>query len=92
MRGQLRRLVDAKDPPGPSLGIVPARAHLRVHPGGGLSIFGDGRVEIEGYCGAETIADQGRVALLRKAFGLLQPSAVYGQAARDLITAALAMT
>lgn len=42
--------------------------------------------------GAETITEEGRVALFRKAFGLLQPSAVYGQAARDLITTALAMT
>lgn len=92
MRGQLRRLLDAMDLAGLSLGIIPARAHLLVHPGGGFSIFDDHRVEVEGYRGAETITEEGRVALFRKAFGLLQPSADYGQAARDLITTALAMT
>lgn len=43
-----------------------------------------------GYRGAETITDQDRVDLFRKAFGLRHPSAVNGQAARDLITAVLA--
>ncbi|MET9378749.1 DUF5753 domain-containing protein [Streptomyces sp. NPDC002992] len=92
MRGQLRRLLDATDLPGLSLGIIPARARLLVHPGGGFSIFDASRVEVEGYGGAETITDQERVALFRKAFGLLEASAVYGQAARDLITSALTVS
>lgn len=58
--------------------------HLGVSPGGGFSIFNDHRGEVEGYRGAETIIDQDRVDLFRMAFGLLHPSAVYGQAARDL--------
>ncbi|MFD8984521.1 DUF5753 domain-containing protein [Streptomyces sp. NPDC059564] len=92
MRDQLRRLLDATDLPGLSLGIIPARARLLVHPGGSFSIFDDSRVEVEGYRGAETITDQGRVGVFRKAFGLLQPCAVYAQTARDLITSALAMS
>ncbi|MFD5624513.1 DUF5753 domain-containing protein [Streptomyces yangpuensis] len=92
MRGQLRRLLEATDLRGMSLGIIPARARLLVHPGGGFSIFDDSRVEVEGYRGAETITNQDRIALFRKAFGLLQPSAVYGQASRDLIASALAAT
>ncbi|MFI5979357.1 DUF5753 domain-containing protein [Streptomyces sp. NPDC051555] len=92
MRGQLRRLLDATDMPGLSLGIIPVRARLLVHPGGGFSIFDSSRVEVEGYRGAETITDHDRVALFRKAFGLLQASAVYGQAARDLITSALTVS
>ncbi|MGP8297140.1 hypothetical protein ACTPOK_04065 [Streptomyces inhibens] len=64
--------------------------HLGVYPGGGFSIFDDHRVEAEGCRGAETITDQDRVELFRKAFGLLHLSAVYGQAARDLIMAVLA--
>ncbi|WP_404961434.1 Scr1 family TA system antitoxin-like transcriptional regulator [Streptomyces sp. 147326] len=35
MRDQLRRSLDATDLPGLSLGIIPARARLLVHPGGG---------------------------------------------------------
>ncbi|MFD9367467.1 DUF5753 domain-containing protein [Streptomyces sp. NPDC060020] len=92
MREQLGRLRDATDLTGLTLGIIPAQARLRVHPGGGFSIFDDRRVEVEGYRGAETITDEDRVALFRKAFALLQPSAVYGQAARDLITVALSGT
>lgn len=52
--------------------------HLGVYPEGGFSIFDDHRVEVEGYRGAETIIDQDRVDLFRKALGLLHPSAVYG--------------
>lgn len=92
MRGQLHRLLEATDSPCLSLGIIPARARLLVHPGGGFSIFDDSRVEVEGYRGAETITNQDRIALFRKAFGLLQPSAVCGQASRDLIASALAAT
>ncbi|MDQ0605127.1 hypothetical protein QF037_009472 [Streptomyces canus] len=89
MRGQLRRLLDGMDLPACLWGLsrpVP----LGVYPGGGFSIFDDHRVEVEGYRGAETITDQDRVDLFRKVFGLLHPSAVYGQAARDLVTAVLA--
>ncbi|GAA5005007.1 hypothetical protein [Streptomyces hyderabadensis] len=64
--------------------------HLGVYPGGGFSIFEDHKVEIVGSRGAETITDQDRVDLFRKAFVLLHSSAVNGQAAWDLITAVLA--
>ncbi|MFD5419959.1 Scr1 family TA system antitoxin-like transcriptional regulator [Streptomyces sp. NPDC127069] len=92
MQGQLRRLLDATDLPGLSLGIIPARARLLVHPGGGFSIFDSSRVEVQGYGRAETITDQDLVALFSKAFGLLKASAVYGQAARELITSALTVS
>ncbi|AWZ04241.1 hypothetical protein DRB96_05445 [Streptomyces sp. ICC1] len=92
MRAQLLRLLEATDLPVLSLGIIPARARLPVHPGGGFSVFDDSRVEVEGYRGAETIKDQDRLALLRRAFGRLQPSTVNGQASRDLIESALATT
>ncbi|MEU8843716.1 Scr1 family TA system antitoxin-like transcriptional regulator [Streptomyces roseus] len=46
MRDQLRQLLDATDLKGLSLGIIPARTRLFVHPGGGFSIFDDSRVEV----------------------------------------------
>ncbi|MEU0005378.1 Scr1 family TA system antitoxin-like transcriptional regulator [Streptomyces sp. NPDC006314] len=46
MRDQLRQLLDETDLLGLSLGIIPARARLLVHPGGGFSIFDDSRVEV----------------------------------------------
>ncbi|MFF7991984.1 DUF5753 domain-containing protein [Kitasatospora xanthocidica] len=89
MRGQLRRLTDALSLPGLTLGIIPARARLLVYPGDGFAIFDDRRVEVEGFRGGETITDPDRLAVFRKAFDRLQPSAVYGPAAHDLIEAAL---
>ncbi|MFJ9693914.1 DUF5753 domain-containing protein [Kitasatospora sp. NPDC101183] len=85
MRGQLRRLAEAIDLPGLRLGIIPARARLLIYPGDGFSIFDDRRVEVEGFRGGETIIDPARLDLFRRAFERLQPSAVYGPAARDLI-------
>lgn len=74
MRGQLRRLLDAVDLPGPSLGGgIPARAPPRSLPGGGFSIFDDHRVGVGGCRGAETITNQDRVDLFRKAFGAPPP-------------------
>jgi hypothetical protein len=89
MRGQLRYLLDATHRPGLTLGIIPARARLQVYPGDGFSLFDDHRAEVEGYRGAETITDPERLRIFRKAFGLLQPSALYGQEARDLIEASM---
>jgi hypothetical protein len=92
MRGQLRRLLEAASLPGLTLGIIPARAPLHIYPGDGFSLFDDHRAEVEGYRGAETITDPIRLQTFRKAFALLQRSAVYGQDARDLINATLAAT
>ncbi|MCC9309090.1 DUF5753 domain-containing protein [Kitasatospora sp. RB6PN24] len=92
MRGQLQRLLDATTLPGLTLGVIPARARLLVYPGDGFSLFDDRRAEVEGYRGAETITDPARLEVFRKAFGLLQSSAVYGQHARDLISATKAET
>ncbi|MFE9425812.1 DUF5753 domain-containing protein [Kitasatospora sp. NPDC006697] len=89
MRAQLRRLAEALSLPGLRLGIIPARARLQVYPGDGFAIFDDRRVEVEGFRGGETITDPDRLALFRKAFDRLQLSAVYDEAARDLIEAAL---
>ncbi|MFE5597526.1 DUF5753 domain-containing protein [Streptomyces sp. NPDC056549] len=89
MRGQLQRLSDATTLPGLTLGVIPARAQLLVYPGGGFGIFDDRRVELEGYRGAETITTPERISVFRKAFNLLQQSAIYGQSARDLIVGAL---
>ncbi|MFC8824718.1 DUF5753 domain-containing protein [Streptomyces sp. NPDC057137] len=92
MRGQLQHLLKATALPGLTLGIVPARAPLRIYPGDGFSLFDDHRAEVEGYRGAETITDPARLQVFRKAFALLQPSAVYGQDALDLIKATIAST
>ncbi|TQF05898.1 DNA-binding protein [Kitasatospora acidiphila] len=92
MRGQLQRLLDATTLPGLTLGIIPARARLLIYPAEGFSFFDDCRIEVEGFRGSETITEPPRLAVFRKAFGLLQSSAVYGQQARELIAATMAAT
>ncbi|MEU7019985.1 DUF5753 domain-containing protein [Streptomyces sp. NPDC046203] len=92
MRAQLHRLAEALSLPGLTLGIIPARARLQIYPGDGFSLFDDRRVEVEGFRGGETITDPARLALFRKAFDRLQPSALYGGAARELIETALSGT
>lgn len=90
VRGQLQHLLKATALPGLTLGIIPASAPLRIYPGDGFSLFDDRRAEVEGYRGAETITDPDRLRMFRKAFALLQPSAVYGQDALALIKATIA--
>jgi hypothetical protein len=92
MRGQLQSLLNASHRPGLTLGIIPARARLRVYPGDGFGLFDDRRAEVEGFRGAETITEPERLKVFRKAFSLLRTSALYGQEARDLIEATLAST
>ncbi|MFI9788637.1 DUF5753 domain-containing protein [Kitasatospora sp. NPDC051984] len=91
MRPQLEHLLDALSVPGLTLGVIPARAPLDVYPGGSFGIFDTKRVEVEGYRGSETILDN-RVPLFHRAFDRLCRSAVYGEDARALITAALRST
>ncbi len=91
MRPQLEHLLDALSVPGLTLGVIPARARLDVYPGGGFGIFDSKRVEVEGYGGSETILDN-RVPLFHLAFDRLCRSAVSGDEARALITAALSST
>ncbi|WP_404868489.1 DUF5753 domain-containing protein [Kitasatospora griseola] len=91
MRPQLEHLLDALSVPGLVLGVIPARARLAVYPGDGFGIFDNNRVEVEGYRGGETITDH-RVPLFHRAHARLAESAVYGDDARALITAALINT
>ncbi|MGW5714093.1 Scr1 family TA system antitoxin-like transcriptional regulator [Streptomyces olivaceus] len=91
MRGQLRRLLDAVDLPGPSLGGV---SRLVLHLG--VYLEADSRSSTTTGSGSGDAAGPRRsptrtvsICSARRS-GLLHPSAVYGQAARDLIAAVLA--
>ncbi|WP_328471751.1 DUF5753 domain-containing protein [Streptomyces sp. NBC_00448] len=88
MREQLEHLAGATVLPGLTLGVIPARARRHIYPGDGFALFDDRRAEVEGFRGAETITDPARLAVFRKAFGLLRRSTVYGAEARDLIAQA----
>ncbi|MEV7937183.1 DUF5753 domain-containing protein [Kitasatospora sp. NPDC088264] len=92
MRAQLRYLLGLLGTPGLSVSVIPARAQLRVYPGGSFTIYDGIRVEVEGYAGPHTITDPDRVAVFQRAFELLRDSAQGAPAARDVITAALKLT
>ena len=89
MIGQLDRLLNALSLARVSLGIIPVRAQYRV-PTNQFIIFDDHTVHVEAISAELAITQPREIALYVKAFQELSQQAVYGQAARELIGAALA--
>jgi Domain of unknown function (DUF5753) len=89
LRGQLDRLLAVATLPRLSLGIIPAKAPCLLWPGNGFICFDERTVMIETYSAELTVTQPREIALYLKAFALLQRSAAYGQAARELIARAL---
>ncbi|MGW6456392.1 DUF5753 domain-containing protein [Streptomyces sp. NPDC055078] len=90
MRGQLTHLLRALELPGLKVGIIPARAQLALFPGHAFSVFDGRQVKVETYASGLNITDEAEISAYEKAFRLLEQSAVYGPAARDLIRTELA--
>ena len=89
MAGQLDRLLTVLSLPRVRLGIIPAPTAYRV-PTNQFIIFDDRMVQVETVSAELTITQPREIALYAKAFQELSESAVYGQEARELITARLA--
>jgi len=85
LRGQLDRLLTVVALPRLSLGIIPMKTPYKLWPGNGFICFDERTVIVETYSAELTITQPREIALYLKAFGLLQRSAVYGQAVRELI-------
>ncbi|MDI5971531.1 helix-turn-helix transcriptional regulator [Streptomyces sp. SL13] len=85
MRDQLDRLVALMGLPRVSLGIVPDTAIWLGH---SFSMFDDKRVLVETFSAELSVTQPRETELYARAFGLLRQSAVYGEAARDLILTA----
>ncbi|MFG2888030.1 helix-turn-helix domain-containing protein [Streptomyces sp. NPDC048248] len=85
MRAQLDRLLSVLALPRLSLGIVPRSARLALWLGHGFSMFDDKLVMVEVLSAEMSVTQPREIELYRKAFALHRQSAVYGQAARDLI-------
>jgi hypothetical protein len=71
------------------LGIIPAKALHEVWPIHGFWIFDQRMVRIETYAAELTVTHPREIGLYEKAFDGLARSAIYGKAARTLITQAL---
>ncbi|MFI1032002.1 DUF5753 domain-containing protein [Streptomyces sp. NPDC020951] len=91
MRGQLTHLLDTLELPGLKLGVIPARAQLALYPGHSFTIFDGRHVHVETFSAGLDVKDEREVATYEKAFALLERSAVYGQEARELVEAELAV-
>ncbi|MEU3710741.1 helix-turn-helix domain-containing protein [Streptomyces catenulae] len=89
MRGQLDRLMAALALPRLSLGIIPRSAPLSVWLGHPFSMFDDKVVLVETTSAEMSVTQPGEIESYVKTFELLRRSAVYGQAARDLILTAI---
>ncbi|GGS82880.1 helix-turn-helix domain-containing protein [Streptomyces cinerochromogenes] len=89
MKGQLDRLLAVMRLARLSLGIVPRSAPLRIWPGNSFSMFDDKLVLVETYSAEFSVTQPREIELYMKAFALLQQSAVYGTAVRDLIFTAI---
>jgi transcriptional regulator with XRE-family HTH domain len=90
MTGQLDRLLAVMSLQRVSLGIIPAAGQRYALTQGSFWIFDDERVQVENVSAGLDITQPREVAVYLQAFTLLQRSALYGSAARELIHKALA--
>ena len=90
MAGQLGHLLDVMALPSVSFGVIPLSAGGRpMWALESFTIFDDDRVHVELLSAQVTVTTPGEIALYLHAFAKLAELAVYGQAARALITTAV---
>jgi transcriptional regulator with XRE-family HTH domain len=90
MAGQLDRALTLMGLPRIAFGIVPLAASYEAPAVHGFSMFDDQRVLVETISAELTITQPRELAIFEKMFALLTEQAVYGDAARNLVTTALA--
>lgn len=90
MAGQLGHLLAVASLRSISLGVIPMTTVRTLRAVEGFWIFDDERVNVELVSGWLTITQPREIAAYVKAFAQMAAMAVYGPAARSLITAALA--
>ena len=90
MSGQLGALLHAASQPQISLGIIPSNAADRaMWPVEGFWIFDEERVLVELVTAEVTVTQPHEISLYERTFTELAKVAVYGAAARTVITAAI---
>ncbi|GAA2234450.1 DUF5753 domain-containing protein [Streptomyces nogalater] len=90
MREQMERLLGDMDLPSLRLGILPATAEVDVVPMPGFNMYDGRRAHYELVSSGVDVTDPDEVALHDKAFDAMSRAASYGDAARGLISKALA--
>jgi transcriptional regulator with XRE-family HTH domain len=89
MLGQLDRILAVMSLPRVSVGVIPSMAVRKIWPGEPFWIFDNHTVRIEITSAHLTITRPQEIALYASAFEWLRQSAVYGTAARELVTHAI---
>ncbi len=89
MTEQLHRLVGVMALPSVTLGIIPASADRGMWPVEGFWIFDTGRVTVEMAAAEVAITQPREIAIYMRTFAQLADLAVYGNQARELISAAI---
>jgi transcriptional regulator with XRE-family HTH domain len=89
MVGQLGHLIAASSLPSVSLGILPMRPDRERWPVEDFWIFDDGQVNVELVSGWLTVTQPREIAMYGQVFTGMAEQAVYGAAARALITSAI---
>ena len=90
MLGQLDHLLSLESLPPVSLGIIPQNANRSVlWPAENFWIFDERQVNVELVSAYLTITQPGEIAQYAETFAQMAELAVYGDAARALITAAI---
>jgi hypothetical protein len=90
MAGQLGYLLEATKFPSVALGVIPFDAAGRqVWPLEAFTVFDDARVHIELLSAQVTVTAPSEIVLYARAFDKLAGLAVYGEQARDRISAAI---
>ncbi|WP_326660490.1 helix-turn-helix domain-containing protein [Streptomyces sp. NBC_00385] len=89
MAGQLGHLISVASTPNISLGVVPMRPDRERWPAEGFWIYDAAQVNVELISGYLTLTQPSEVAMYAETFAELAALAVYGAAARTLITSAM---
>lgn len=89
MSGQLGHLISVASLPNVSLGVVPMRPDRERWPTEGFWLFDATQVNVELISGYLTITQPSEVGMYAETFAELAALAVYGPAARTLITSAM---
>lgn len=89
MAGQLGHLLQMASLPRVSLGVIPASAVRTMWPVEGFWIFDEDRVLVELVTAEVTVTQQREIELYRRTFASLAETALYGAAARDVVTSAI---
>ncbi len=90
LAGQLEHLLSAMRLPSVSLAVIPFTASREAYTLGDFSIYDDTEVRVELLTAAVTVTVPAEIAQYRREFEMLASMAVRGDAARRVISAALA--